>query len=147
MTDYAGQAPTRQYDDMPETPGAEKSIGEAIGDVTRDLSTLVQQELALAKAEVRQTATKRARQLECSPVPRLPRSCSCSSCRSPCGWQSVTGLGPAGGGHRRRDLAGSRRSALPGRPRPNEKISGIPQTAETVSQVPNALKGHEERNL
>jgi hypothetical protein len=27
-----------------------------------------------------------------------------------------------------------------------KKVSGIPQTAETVSQVPNALKGHEERN-
>src|SRR5688572_25126700 len=58
MTDYTDQAPPRrQYDDMPET-GADKSIGEAIGDVTRDLSVLVQQELALAKAEVRQTATR-----------------------------------------------------------------------------------------
>ena len=57
MTDYAGQAPPRrQYEDVPETGG--KSIGEAIGDVTRDLSVLVQQELALAKAEVRQTATR-----------------------------------------------------------------------------------------
>jgi hypothetical protein len=27
-----------------------------------------------------------------------------------------------------------------------QKISGIPQTTETLSQVPNALKGHEERN-
>ena len=59
MTDYADQAPPRrQYDDMPETAGEDKSIGEAIGDVTRDLSVLVQQELALAKAEVRQTATR-----------------------------------------------------------------------------------------
>jgi hypothetical protein len=27
-----------------------------------------------------------------------------------------------------------------------KKISGMPQTTETVRQVPNALKGHEERN-
>jgi Na+/melibiose symporter-like transporter len=27
-----------------------------------------------------------------------------------------------------------------------KKVSGIPQTTETLSQVPNALKGHEERN-
>ena len=27
-----------------------------------------------------------------------------------------------------------------------KKISGLPQTTETVRQVPNALKGHEERN-
>ena len=51
-------APRRPYDDMPEATGGDKSIGEALGDVTRDLSVLVQQELALAKAEVRQTATR-----------------------------------------------------------------------------------------
>jgi apolipoprotein N-acyltransferase len=28
-----------------------------------------------------------------------------------------------------------------------KKISGLPQTTETVRQVPNALKGHEERNV
>ena len=27
-----------------------------------------------------------------------------------------------------------------------KKISGIAQTTESVRQVPNALKGHEERN-
>ena len=34
------------------------SVGDLIGEVTRDLSTLMRQELALAKAEVRQEATK-----------------------------------------------------------------------------------------
>jgi apolipoprotein N-acyltransferase len=28
-----------------------------------------------------------------------------------------------------------------------KKISGLPQTTQTVRQVPNALKGHEERNV
>jgi len=37
------------------------SVGELLGEVTRDLSTLMRQELALAKAEVRQEATKAAR--------------------------------------------------------------------------------------
>ena len=91
MTDYAGPAPPgRQYDDMPETTGADKSIGEAIGDVTRDLSVLVQQELALAKAEVRQTATRAGQTAGMFAVPQLPLSCSCSSCRLPSGWQSAT---------------------------------------------------------
>jgi Na+/melibiose symporter-like transporter len=27
-----------------------------------------------------------------------------------------------------------------------KKVSGLPQTAETVGQIPNALKGQEERN-
>lgn len=34
------------------------SIGELLGDVTRDLSTLMRQEVELAKAELKQTATR-----------------------------------------------------------------------------------------
>jgi hypothetical protein len=34
------------------------SVGQLIGDVTRDLSTLMRQELALAQAELKQEATK-----------------------------------------------------------------------------------------
>ena len=37
------------------------SVGELIGEVTRDLSTLMRQELDLAKAEVKQEAVKTAR--------------------------------------------------------------------------------------
>ena len=78
MTDYAGQAPPRRPYDDTEATGGDKSIGEALGDVTRDLSVLVQQELALAKAEVRQTATRAGQPPACSPAPQLPRSCSWS---------------------------------------------------------------------
>jgi Putative Actinobacterial Holin-X, holin superfamily III len=37
---------------------ADASVGELIGNVTRDLSTLMRQELALAQAELRQEAVK-----------------------------------------------------------------------------------------
>ena len=37
------------------------SVGELIGDLTRDLSTLMRQELELAKAEVKQEAVKTGR--------------------------------------------------------------------------------------
>jgi hypothetical protein len=37
------------------------SVGELIGEVTRDMSTLMRQELELAKAEVKQEAAKAAR--------------------------------------------------------------------------------------
>src|SRR5687768_8115776 len=39
----------------------EASVGELIGEVSRDLSTLMRQELDLAKAELRQEATKTGR--------------------------------------------------------------------------------------
>lgn len=38
--------------------GEDRSIGEILGDVTTDLSTLMRQELELAKAELKQTATR-----------------------------------------------------------------------------------------
>ena len=49
---------------MASQPGrdvSDASVGELIGEVTRDLSTLMRQELELAKAEVKQEATKAAR--------------------------------------------------------------------------------------
>ncbi|HEY0638105.1 MAG TPA: phage holin family protein [Pseudonocardiaceae bacterium] len=44
----------------PADPG-DASIGDLIGDVTRDLSTLMRQELELAKAELRQEAARGGR--------------------------------------------------------------------------------------
>ncbi|MDQ4039454.1 MAG: phage holin family protein, partial [Actinomycetota bacterium] len=39
-------------------PEEDRSIGEILSDVTTDLSTLMRQELELAKAELKQTATR-----------------------------------------------------------------------------------------
>ena len=41
-----------------EHKAAETSLGDLLGEVTRDLSTLMRQELELAKAELRQSATR-----------------------------------------------------------------------------------------
>jgi hypothetical protein len=51
----------RHVDDVP-TPSEERaantSMGDLIGEVTRDMSTLMRQEVELAKAEFRQSATR-----------------------------------------------------------------------------------------
>ncbi|MDQ1084809.1 MULTISPECIES: phage holin family protein [Microbacterium] len=44
-----------------ERRAATTSLGELVGEVTRDMSTLMRQELALAKAEVRESATQSAK--------------------------------------------------------------------------------------
>jgi hypothetical protein len=48
--------------DPAQTPSEQKaattSLGELVGEVTRDLSTLMRQELELAKAELRQSASR-----------------------------------------------------------------------------------------
>ena len=148
MTDYADQAPPRrQYDDGAETAGGDKSIGEAIGDVTRDLSLLVQQELALAKAEVRQTTTRAgqtAGMFAGAAVAALLFVVFLSlalwvaiSDRTGPGWGAVIVAVIW--------LIAAAILYLVARAQ-MKKISGLPQTTETVRQVPNALKGQEERN-
>jgi hypothetical protein len=49
----------QRYDEATERPDVtESSVGQLIGEVTSDLSTLLRQELELAKAEVKQEVTK-----------------------------------------------------------------------------------------
>ena len=44
-----------------EVKAANTSLGDLLGEVTRDLSTLIRQEMALAKAEIRESAGKAAK--------------------------------------------------------------------------------------
>jgi hypothetical protein len=57
-----GEAPARpsQVAGRHEDVG-DVSLGQLVGDVTRDLSTLMRQELALARAELKQEASKSAK--------------------------------------------------------------------------------------
>ncbi|TFC62124.1 phage holin family protein [Cryobacterium sp. TMT2-15-1] len=70
-----------------ERKAAETSLGDLLGEVTRDVSTLVRQEVALAKAEVRQSATRAGK-----------------------GAGLLGGAGYAGAAHRRFSEAHSRRT-------------------------------------
>ncbi|HEX5384088.1 MAG TPA: phage holin family protein [Propionibacteriaceae bacterium] len=148
MTDYAGQAPPRrEYGDVSEPTAGTKSIGEALGDVTRDLSVLVQQELALAKAEVRQTVN-RAGQAAGMFAGAAIAAFLFVLFLSLALWEALSDSTGRGWGAVIVAviwlIAGVvlylvARAEM-------KKVSGIPQTTETLSQVPNALKGQEERN-
>jgi hypothetical protein len=148
MTDYAGQAPPRrEYGDVSEPTAGTKSIGEALGDVTRDLSVLVQQELALAKAEVRQTVN-RAGQAAGMFAGAAIAAFLFVLFLSLALWEALSDSTGRGWGAVIVAviwlIAGVvlylvARAEM-------KKVSGMPQTTETLSQVPNALKGQEERN-
>jgi len=54
--DVSGTSASAFHDDRPDV--SETSVGALIGEVTNDLSTLMRQELDLAKAELKQEASK-----------------------------------------------------------------------------------------
>ncbi|WP_425309105.1 phage holin family protein [Ammonicoccus fulvus] len=132
--------------------GDNRSIGEIFSDLSANLSKLMRQEVALAKAEVRQSATtagKGAGMLAGAGVaghmvllflslglwwliahlldsndPRFGWAFVIVAVI----WAVIAGI-----------LAAAGKSAL-------NKVEGAPQTAETVGQIPNALKGEEAKN-
>src|SRR6478672_4221787 len=92
----------------------DRSLGELISEVTEDLSTLMRQELELAKAELQQSATragKGAGMLGGAAVAVI--------------WGIVGAV-----------LATVGRNSL-------RSVRGLPRTADTVKKIPDALKGNE----
>lgn len=129
---------------IPGEPVPERSIGELISDVTSDLSTLMHQELELAKAEVKQTATRAgagAGMFVGAAIGALLVLIFLSTAA----WWSIGNS--TGRGWSALIVAGIwaviaavlfivGRSQL-------AKARGIPRTTETVKKIPDALKGNE----
>lgn len=132
--------------------GDDRSIGEIFSDLTANLSTLMRQEVALAKAELRDSASKAGKgagllagagvaghmvllflslglwwliaHLLDSTEPRFGWAFVIVAVL----WAIIAGI-----------LAAAGKSAL-------NKVEGVPRTTETVGQIPNALKGEEAKN-
>ncbi len=136
-----------EYTDPPGPQQEHASIGELLGRVSTDLSTLMRQEVALAKAEARATAVSAGRgagmlagaglaaffvlmfgsvAIWWSVGDLLGRGWSALIVTG--GWLVVAAV-----------LALAGRTAL-------QQVRGVPQTTETLKKVPNAVKGHEEEN-
>lgn len=133
---------------IPEMPPSEAhlkadnaSLGELLGDVTRDLSTLMRQEVELAKAELKQSATKAGKgsgMLAGAGVAGHFVLVFLSlglmfalGALMPLGWAAlivavVWGITAA-------VLASIGRKEL-------KQIKGLPQTGETLSEIPPTLK-------
>lgn len=133
-------------------PRDTRGLGEVVGDLSKNFSTLMRQEVALAKAEVTQSAKnagKGAGMLAGAGVaahmvllfgslalwwaiahllngddPRFGISFLIITLI----WAVVAGV-----------LAAMGKSAL-------NDVDGVPQTTETIKQIPDAVKGNEEKN-
>ncbi len=145
-------------DRLPTAPGApapvvprrveeDRSLGEIMGDISQDLSTLMRQEVELARAELSETAS------------RAGKGAGMFAGAGVAGWFTLLFLSVAlwwalgtlvGLGWSAVIVAViwaivAAILAVTGR---NEmaRVRGLPKTAETVSKIPNALKGNEEDN-
>lgn len=123
------------------------SPGELLSSVTRDLSDLMRQELELAKAEARQSATragKGAGMLSAAAVAGHFVLLFLSVCL----WWALGNT--TGRGWSALIVAGvwaivATVLALAGKAN-LKKIQGLPRTTDTIKEIPNAVKGHEENN-
>jgi len=124
-----------------------RTIGQILGDVSRDVSTLMRQEVALAKAELRQSGTQAGKGIGMY-VGAAVAGMLFLVFLSVCVWWALGGL--IGRGWSALIVAVvwaivAAILAMVGK-KEFERIRGLPQTAETMSKVPNALKGQEEEN-
>jgi len=123
------------------------SIGELLGEVSRDLSELVRQEIELAKAETRQSATtagKGAGML----AGAVTAGHFVLLFLSVAAWWAIgnaTGRGWSALIVTAVWAVVAAVLALMGR-KELKTIRGLDRTTETVKKIPPAVKGHEERN-
>jgi hypothetical protein len=124
-----------------------RSLGEVMGDLTRNVSMLLQQEVALAKAELRQSGSRAGKGVGLFAGAAVAGVLFLVFLSVSAWW----GLG---------QFIGNEWSALivaavwvivaiilglAGK-KEMERVRGLPQTTETLGKVPNALKGQEEEN-
>jgi tetrahydromethanopterin S-methyltransferase subunit G len=124
-----------------------RSIGTMLGDVSRDLTTLLRQEVELAKAEAKQSATNAGKGIGLLVGAAIAGLLFLVFLSVSAWW----GLGQFVGNQWSglivavvwavvaAILAVVGKKAL-------ASIKGLPQTADTVGQIPNAIKGQEENN-
>jgi len=124
-----------------------RSIGDLLGDVTRDLSQLMRQEVALAKAELKQSSSRAGKGVGMLSGAGIAGFFFLLFLSTAAWWALGNQIGRGWSALIVAVvwaiIAGI--LALVGK-KEMEKIRGLPDTADTVSKIPNALKGNEEDN-
>jgi hypothetical protein len=128
------------------SPGSvgDRSLGDLISEVTTDLSTLMRQELELAKAELQQTATRAGKGAGMLGGAAVAGYFVLLFVSIAVWWAigAATGLGWSAvivaviWGIIAAVLAAMGRRSL-------QSVRGLPKTADTVKRIPDALKGSE----
>ena len=129
---------------LPPQPDSRPSVGELFSDVAVDLSTLIRQEIELAKAELRQSAIRAGKGAGLLAGAGISGHMVLLFASVAAWW----GIGDATGhGWSALIVAAIWLIAaailgLTGR-REISTVPGVPQTAQTVKKIPDAIRGNE----
>lgn len=124
-----------------------RSIGDLLSDVSGNLSTLMRQEIALAKAEARQSGTRAGKGVGMFVGAAVGGLLFLVFLSVSAWWGLGRFIGNEWSGL---IVAGvwavvAAALAMSGK-KEFERIRGLQQTTETLSKIPNAVRGHEEEN-
>ena len=134
--------PRRQQDP------SQQSLGELFGEISKDVSTLMRQEVELAKAEITQSAKKAGTGAGMFSGAAVAGHMVLLFVSIALWWGLGGVIGRGWSALVVAALWAVAAAVLARRGRDEmRKISGLPRTAETVKKIPNALHGHEEKNL
>jgi len=138
-----GATGSPSQDAMPPSSG--RSIGETLAEISRDITTLMRQEVALAKAEAKQSVTRVGKGAGMLAGAGISGHMVLLFLSIAAWW----GLGDSMG-HGWSALVVAliwliiaAVLALAGR-KSIQSAEGLPQTADTVKKIPSAVKGNEE---
>ena len=127
--------------------GDRQSVGELVGEISRDLSTLIRQEVELAKAEATQSAKRAGKGAGLFGGAGVAGHMVLLFLSLALWWALGSVLG---GGWSALVVAGvwaviAGVLAVRGRSE-IRAVEGLPQTADSVKKIPDAPRGHEEKN-
>lgn len=134
---------------MSETGSAppQPSVGELVGEISRDLSTLMRQEVELAKAEARQAVQHAAKSGSMFAGAAVAGHFVLLFLSVALWWALGDAIGLGWSAVVVAVLWAIVAAVLAARGRAeSRRVEGLPRTTDTVSKIPNALKGQEEKN-
>jgi hypothetical protein len=128
-----------------EAKAATTSLGELVGEVTRDLSTLMRQEVQLAKVELKESATKTAKGVGLLGGAGYGAGMVALFLSLALWWA----LGEVMGGEWAAVVVAVIWAVIAGilfaiGRAQLKKVEGAPQTVETIKEIPETLKRNEE---
>lgn len=131
---------------LDESPRSLSNVGEIFADISRDLSTLIRQETELAKAELRQSASKAGKGAGMLGGAALAGHFALLFLSITLWWGLGNEIGRAWSALVVAAVWAVIAAVLSsiGR-REIKQIKGIPQTTETAREIPAALKGNEDQ--